>query len=106
LGTERLSQWLIGDDLQERIMAQAVGVVGVFVSGDDLVDALPQQHQRVVLHALILSRIAEELVQFTGQTMALIEGTQCQETGITGDLAAGKIGADGLMTVEGEAQLW
>jgi hypothetical protein len=38
--------------------------------------------------------------------MALIEGTQWQETGITGDLAAGKIGADGLMTVEGEAQLW
>jgi hypothetical protein len=26
--------------------------------------------------------------------------------GITGDLAAGKIGADGLMTAEGEAQLW
>src|SRR6202162_5519592 len=38
LGTERLSQLLIGDDLQERIVAQAVGVVGVFVSGNDLVD--------------------------------------------------------------------
>jgi hypothetical protein len=29
-----------------------------------------------------------------------------QKTGIAGDLAARKIGADGLMTVEGEAQLW
>ena len=38
--------------------------------------------------------------------MALIEGSQRQQTGVTGNLAAGKIGADGLMTVEGEGQLW
>jgi len=43
LGAKRLSQFLIGDDLQERIVAQAVGIVGVFVSGNDLVDTLPQQ---------------------------------------------------------------
>ena len=33
------------------------------------------------------------------------ESAQRQQTGITGDLAAGKIGVDGLMTVEGEVQL-
>ena len=38
--------------------------------------------------------------------MALIEGAQRQQTGIAGDLAAGKIGVDGSMSVEGEAQLW
>jgi hypothetical protein len=38
--------------------------------------------------------------------MALIEGAQGQQTGIAGDLAPGEIGPDGLMTVEGEAQLW
>ncbi len=38
--------------------------------------------------------------------MALIEGPQRQKTGVAGDLAPGEIGADGLMTVEGEAQLW
>lgn len=42
LGAERLSQFLIGDDLQHRIVAQAVGVIGVLIAGDDLVDALPQ----------------------------------------------------------------
>ena len=42
---------------------QAVGVVGVFVSGDDLVEALPQQRQRVVLNAIAVPRIAEELGQ-------------------------------------------
>jgi hypothetical protein len=58
LGTERLSQLLIGDDLQQRIMAQAVSVIGVFVPGDNLVDALPQQPQRVMKNTLFFSRVA------------------------------------------------
>src|SRR5271157_5678351 len=104
--TDPYSQGLIGDDLQERIVTQAVGVVGVFVSGDDLVEALPQQRQRVVLNAILVPRIAEQLGQLAGQTMALIEGAQGQKTGIAGDLPTGKIGVDGLMAVEGEAELW
>jgi len=95
LGAQRVSQGLIGDDLQERIVTQAVGVVGVFVSGDDLVEALPQQRQRVVLNAILVPRIAEQLGQLAGQTMALIEGAQGQKTGIAGNLAAGKIAVDG-----------
>jgi hypothetical protein len=46
LRTERVAQFLIGDDLQHGIVAQTIGVVGVFVAGDDLIDALPQQRQR------------------------------------------------------------
>jgi len=57
LRAEWLSQFLIGDDLQGGIMAQAVGIVGVLVAGDDLVDALPQQRQRVVLDALLPARV-------------------------------------------------
>src|SRR5581483_9963800 len=106
LGAERIAQGLVGDDLQHRIVAQTVGVVGVFVSGDDLVDALPQQRQRVVPDAIVLSRIAEEQGQVAGQMMALIEGSQRQQTGVAGDLAASEVSVDGLMTVEGEAQLW
>ena len=87
-------------------MPQAVGVVGVFVSGDDLVEALPQQPQRVVLNPIVVPRIAEELGRVAGQTMALIEGPQGQKTGIASDLATGKIGVDGLLTVEGERELW
>jgi hypothetical protein len=34
------------------------------------------------------------------------EGSQQEQTGVAGDLATGKVSADGLMTVEGEAQLW
>jgi hypothetical protein len=32
---------VIGDDLQRRIVAQTIGVIGVFISGHDLVQALP-----------------------------------------------------------------
>jgi hypothetical protein len=38
--------------------------------------------------------------------MTLIEGSQWQQTGIAGDLAAAEVGPDGLMTIEGEDQLW
>jgi 6-phosphogluconate dehydrogenase len=31
-------------------VAQTVGVVGIFVAGDNLIDALPQQGQRVVAY--------------------------------------------------------
>ena len=57
-------------------------------------------------HTVVLPRIAEPRGQFTGQMMALIEGPQRQQTGITGDLPTGKIGVEGLMTVEGQPQLW
>jgi hypothetical protein len=97
---------VIGDDLQHRIVAQTIGIVGVFISGHDLVDALPQQGQRIMAQAVVLSRIAEASGPVTSQMMALIEGSQRQQTGVTGNLAAGKIGANGLMTVEGEVQLW
>ncbi len=63
LGAERFSQLLISDDLQGGIVAQTIGVVGVFVAGHDLVDALPQQLQRIMPHAFIISRIAEECSQ-------------------------------------------
>jgi hypothetical protein len=57
LRAERLSQFLIGDDLQGGIMAQAVGIVGVLVAGDDFLDALPQQRPRVVPDALLPARV-------------------------------------------------
>jgi hypothetical protein len=38
--------------------------------------------------------------------MTLIKPPQGKQTSVTGDLATGEIGVDGLMTIEGEAQLW
>jgi hypothetical protein len=59
-----------------------------------------------VLNAIAVPRIAEELGQVAGQAMVLIESPQGQKTGIASDLATGKIRMDGLLTVEGERELW
>ena len=42
-------------------MAQAIGVVGVFIAGHDLIDALSQQHQRVMAYPFAISRVTEGL---------------------------------------------
>ena len=105
LGAERFSQLLIGDDLQSGIMTQTVGIVGVFVAGDDLIDALPQQRQRVMAHPFIISRVAEQCGPIAGQMMPLVESAQRQQAGVAGDLAAGKITLNGTVAVEGEAEL-
>ena len=55
--------------------------------------------------AVVLSRIAEVSGPLASQIMALIKGSQRQQAGVAGNLATGKIGLDGLMTVEGEVQL-
>jgi len=55
--------------------------------------------------AMVLTRIAEEFGQIASQMMALIEGSQRPQTGITCDLTAREVHQNGLIAVEGEAQL-
>src|ERR1700720_3233741 len=105
LRAKRLSQFLIGDDLQGGIMTQAVGIVGVLVAGDNLVDALTQQRQRLVLHALLLTQVTEQRGPVASQMMTLIEGPQGQQAGVTGDLSTRKIGSNGSMSGEGKREL-
>jgi len=111
---------------QEAVTAEPVGVKAVFelldavfafaaitvkgkelgsAAGHDLIDALLQQHQRVMAHPARFSRIAEELDQVVGQMMAFVKSPQRQQAGITGDLASGKITVNGTMAVEGEMEL-
>jgi len=99
-GSRARRQFLIGDDLQQGIVAQTIGVVGIFVSGDDLIECAVAAASAHRAAHVFLTRIVELRGQFAGQMMALIEGAQGQQTGIAGDLAARKIGADGLMTVK------
>ena len=81
-------------------MTQPVGVVGVFVAGNDLVDALAEQEQRVVAPPLTVAAVAEPLGQVAGQMMAFVEGPQRQQAGVAGDLAAGKITLNRSIAVE------
>jgi hypothetical protein len=86
-------------------VAQTVGVVGVFITGHDLTEVLPEQGERAMLGAIRVARIGQPRRPVAGQIMALVEGAQRQQAGVAGDLPTGKIGANGLMAVEGEAQL-
>lgn len=86
-------------------MTQTIRIVCVFVTGQDLIDALPQQQERVMAQPFIISPIAEELDQVAGQVMAFVKSPQRQQTGVTGDLASGKITMNGTIAVEGEPRL-
>jgi hypothetical protein len=77
----------------------------IYIAGHDLIDALSQQRQRVMAYPFVVSRITEELDPVAGQMLTFVKSPQRQQTGVTGDLAAGKITVHGTMAVEGEAEL-
>jgi hypothetical protein len=106
LRAECIAQFLVGNDLQEWIMAQTIGVVGVFIAGDNLIEALPPKGSRVMPESVLLSPITENSGPIMAQMMTLIKSAQREQTGVAGDLATGEIGTDSLMTIEGKAQLW
>lgn len=65
-----------------------------------MIDALTQQGQPVVPHALFLTRVVEQRGPIAAQMMTLIKGPQRQQTGIASDLPAGKIALHGTIAVE------
>jgi hypothetical protein len=101
-----MAQFFIGDDLQQRIVTQTIGVVSILIAGDNLIQALPQKGPGVMPHPVLLSAIPEESGPIVAQMMTLVEAAQWEQTSIAGDLPTGEIGADTLMTIEAEAQLW
>src|SRR5262249_24606473 len=79
LRTESIAQFLIGDDLQEGIVPQTIGVIGVFIAGDNLIEALPQQGLRVVLHPVLLAPITEESGPILAEMMTLIKPPEADQ---------------------------
>jgi hypothetical protein len=67
---------LIRQNLKSRIVPQAIGVVGVLVASDDLVETLAKQRQHGMTNTLLLARITDELRQPPSETMPLIKGPQ------------------------------
>ena len=64
-------------------MAQTVGIVSVFVSGDDLVDALPRQGQRIVAHTLRWrSRSAEYYLRWATVVLHCSSGNKDYNQGV------------------------
>jgi len=96
---------LAGDELEEPVVAQPVGVVLVFVPGDDSVQALDDELLDVVADVRGVAPVAQAAGDAVGETDALIELAQGDETGIGRDLATVKIQADLAIIAEGEGGL-
>jgi hypothetical protein len=98
------SQLLIGDDLQQRIVAQSVWRRWRLRSrrrSAKCPDAVVAAGC-----AIVLTPIADPRGQVAGQMMVLIEGSQRQTSVVAGDRTAGEVCANERMTVERETQLW
>jgi hypothetical protein len=93
---------LIGKNLKGRIVAKSVGVVGVLVARNDLVEALPKQRQYGMTNPFLFARITNVFCQPASEPIALIKGPQWQKTGVRTDLSTGKISSNGLVSVEGK----
>src|SRR5260370_21704619 len=90
----------MGKNLKRRIVTYPVGVVGVFVASDDLVETLAKQRQPRVTNARIVALITDTICQAACEPMTLIKGSQRQQTGITGDLTTRKISSNDPVSVE------
>jgi hypothetical protein len=97
---------LIRKNLESRIVAQAIGVIGVLISRDDLIDSLTEKRQNRVTDSFIFTRVTYALGQTLCKAVALVESAEGQQTGVTTDLPATKIHTDGFCTVEREIKLW
>jgi len=52
---------LISKNLKSRIVSQSIRVVGVFVSSDDLVEALPEQRRYRMANTFLFARVTNAL---------------------------------------------
>ena len=83
-----------GDELHERIIAQALMIVTIFVTQSDGEDALAEHRALLVGDKPGITGIGNHGVQLLDQTDLAVDLAQQQRPGIGGDCSAGKIGHD------------
>lgn len=79
---------------EQRVMAQGVGIVAVFVAGGHLKDALRQQVAQRMGDIARIARIPDRLGQALDEADTRIHRTQYQGAQVRGNLSAGEVGAD------------
>ena len=85
-----------GAELEHRIVAQAVGVVAIFVAATDLVDALSQQVGVRMRDVAGMPHINQGIRQSLSQANLTIYATQQQRPEIGRQTAAVKVCANGM----------
>src|ERR1700757_1129238 len=76
---------------QSRIVAQETGIVGVFVSRGDLIDALAQQIEGGMFDIAPVALIGHQSFEASGQLEPLVEFPQQHQARLAGNLASGEI---------------
>jgi hypothetical protein len=77
-------------------VAEGLSVVGVFIAGGDLIDALSDQVEEGVLDALAASGIGASGGDGLGETQTPVEASQEEEAAVGRERATGKINLDRL----------
>ena len=86
-----LSRFAADNPAHRRIVAQALGVVHVLVSGETTKHRLPQQTDQRMAAVLAGARIGERLARHRGQPECVVEFAVRQQSGIGRDHGAAKL---------------
>ena len=86
----------ISAKLEHRVVAQAVGIIAIFVAAANLIDALSQQIGMRMRDVAGVSRVDQSIRQSFGQADLTIDTTQQQGTEVGRQTAAVKIGTNGM----------
>ena len=105
LRSQFLAQRFVGHHFQDGIVTQLLRVIGILVSGANGIEALAQQLQQRVVGTPRMAAIPDGFRQVRRQMMTLVKSAQGQQTGVTADLPAIKIGPYLAMRVESEGLL-
>ncbi|HXY02502.1 MAG TPA: hypothetical protein VEI49_02940 [Terriglobales bacterium] len=79
--------------------AQEGRIVGVFVAGCELVDALAQKHERRMLNVAGIALTDDQCFKPGGEPQALVELPQQNQSGLAGDLATLKVKRESIIIV-------
>ena len=81
-------------------MAQALGIVHVFVSGEPPKHGLPQQTDQHMTAVLAGARVGEQVARYGAETEDIVKFTIGQQSGIRGDNGAAKLQRQPAVEIE------
>lgn len=95
LGTLRMDK-----QPQGRILAQQIGVDGIFVAGSDLIEALSRHLCAAVLDISGIPTVLQESFEVSGQSQPLIEFAQHDQAGVTAEGTTVEVQGDAGLKLE------
>src|SRR5580658_3271861 len=98
----RVGTGMVGQGLPERVVAEALVVVEIFVPGGDAEDALCQHGGLGMGNEFGVAGIGNDLIESGNETKIAVRFAKHERAGIGGDVAAGKVGVNFSSTGTGK----